>query len=279
MRDNGIPEAQGLNGLDWFAGLAKEALGRLVSVRDQEGAVVRQDHLDHFLRVLREPRSVDPAVLLAEMMSRQIDPATTACLYAPAAARCLGEGWEADEISFIDVTLCSEKLHALVRRVDELMSEVRPATGPSAMVLVAEAEQHTLGALVLALELRLAGFSAMVRVAPMAVDLTQLMAANRFDLALVSLGCSAALESAVGLVRTLRLLSRSSDMCIFVGGAIRLDDAVLLRETGADRVLRDVSALMSEYNVCRGGRQLDRDQKRSQRSIVQSLLKGDEVDH
>lgn len=279
MRDNGIPEAQGLNGLDWFAGLAKEALGRLVSVRDQEGAVVRQDHLDHFLRVLREPRSVDPAVLLAEMMSRQIDPATTACLYAPAAARCLGEGWEADEISFIDVTLCSEKLHALVRRVDELMSEVRPATGPSALVLVAEAEQHTLGALVLALELRLAGFSAMVRVAPMAVDLTQLMAANRFDLALVSLGCSAALESAVGLVRTLRLLSRSSDMCIFVGGAIRLDDAVLLRETGADRVLRDVSALMSEYNVCRGGRQLDRDQKRSQRSIVQSLLKGDEVDH
>jgi methylmalonyl-CoA mutase cobalamin-binding subunit len=278
MRDNGIPEAQGLNGLDWFAGLAKEALGRLVSVRDHEGAVVRQDHLDHFLRVLREPRAVDPAVLLAEMMGRQIDPATVACLYAPAAARCLGVDWETDEISFIDVTLCSEKLHALVRRVDELLAEVRPATGPSALVLVAEAEQHTLGALVLALELRLAGFSAMVRVAPMAVDLTQLMAANRFDLALVSLGCSAALESAVGLVRTLRLLSRSSDMCIFVGGAIRVDDAVLLVETGADRVLRDVSALMSEYNVCRGGRQLDRDQKRRQRSIVQSLLKGDEVD-
>ncbi|MES2542840.1 MAG: hypothetical protein V4720_18720 [Pseudomonadota bacterium] len=278
MRDNGIPEAQGLTGLDWFAGLAKEALGRLVLVRDQEGAVVRQDHLDHFLRVLREPRAVDPTVLLAEMMTRQLDPATVACLYAPAAARHLGEGWAADEISFIDVTIGTEKLHGLVRKVDELLAEVRPATGPSALILVSEAEQHTLGALVLALELRLAGFSAMVRVAPMPMELTQLMAGNRFDLALVSLGCTAALESGVSLVRTLRLLSRNNDLCIFVGGAIPVADAVLLKETGADRVLRDASALKSEYDSCRGGRQLDRDRKRSQRNVVQALLKGDGVD-
>jgi hypothetical protein len=266
MRDNGIPEAQGLDGLDWFAGLAREALGRLVSVRDQDGAVVRQDHLDHFMQVLLQARSVDPEVLLAEMLSRQVDPATVACVYAPDAARCLGAWWEADRLSFIDVTICTEKLHGLVRRVDELLAEVRPATGPSALVLVAEAEQHTLGALVLALELRLAGFSAMVRVAPMAGDLTQLMGANRFDLALVSLGCTSALESG------------GSGLCIFVGGAIPLADEVLLKETGADRALRDVSALMSEYDACRGGRQLDRDQKRRQRSIVQSLLKGDGVD-
>ncbi|WP_295073572.1 hypothetical protein [Tabrizicola sp.] len=278
MRDNGIPEAQGLTGLDWFAGLAKEALGRLVLVRDQEGAVVRQDHLDHFLRVLREPRAIDPAVMLAEMMTRQLDPATVACLYAPAAARHLGEGWAADEISFIDVTIGTEKLHGLVRKVDELLAEVRPATGPSALILVSEAEQHTLGALVLALELRLAGFSAMVRVAPMPMELTQLMAGNRFDLALVSLGCTAALESGVSLVRTLRLLSRNNDLCIFVGGAIPVADAVLLKETGADRVLRDASALQSEYDSCRGGRQLDRDRKRSQRNVVQALLKGDGVD-
>ncbi|WP_374436905.1 B12-binding domain-containing protein [Tabrizicola sp.] len=217
-------------------------------------------------------------MLLAEMLPRQIDPATVACLYVPAAARRLGADWEADRISFIDVTLCTEKLHGLVRKVDELLSEVRSATGPSALVLVADAEQHTLGALVLALEMRLAGFSVMVRVAPMPRDLTLLMSGNRFDLALVSIGCTAALESGVGLVRTLRLLSRNGDMCIFVGGAIPVEDPLLLNETGADRVLRDVSALLSEYDACKGGHQLDRDRKRSQRSIVQSLLKGDGVD-
>jgi methylmalonyl-CoA mutase cobalamin-binding domain/chain len=278
MRDNGIPEAQGLDGLDWFHGLAKEALGRLVLVRDQVGAVIQKDHFEHFMQLLFQPRSADPAVLLAEMLARKLDPATVACLYAPEAARCLGESWAEDRISFIDVTLCTEKLHALVRRAEELLAEVRPATGPAALVLVAEAEQHTLGAMVLALELRLAGFSVVARVAPMASEVTQLMAANRFDVALVSLACTAALESASGLVRTLRLLSRSSDLCIFVGGAIPIEDEVLLRETGADRVLRDVSALMSEFDACRGGRQLDRDRKRSQRSIVQSLLKGDGVD-
>lgn len=278
MRDNGIPEANGLAGQDWYAGLVREALGRLVSVRDLEGAVLRQDYLDHFLQVLLGTGSTDSAVLLAEMAARQLDPATVACLYVPAAARDLGARWAADQISFIDVTLCTEKLHGLVRRVDELLSEARPATGPSALILVAEAEQHTLGALVLALELRLAGFSAVVRVAPRASDLTQLVAANRFDLALVSVGCTSALDSATGLVRTLRLLSRGREMCIFVGGAIPVDDATLQRETGADRVLRDVSALMSEYDACRDGRQLDRHRKRSQRSIVQSLLKGDGVD-
>jgi methylmalonyl-CoA mutase cobalamin-binding subunit len=277
MRDNGIPEAQGQSGLDWFAGLATEALGRLVSVRDQEGAVVKQEHLDHFMQVLFEARSVDADVLLAEMMARQLDPASIACTYVPEAARILGRRWASDEVSFIDVTLCTEKLHALVRRIDGRLPEVRPATGPSALVLVSEAEQHTLGALVLALELRLAGFSAVVRVAPMASELTQMMAANRFDLAIVSVGCTSALDSAVGLVRTLRLLSRG-EMCIFVGGAIPLDDAALKKETAADRVLREVSALMAEYDACRGARELDRHQKRSQRSVVKSLLKGDAGD-
>ncbi|HEY6918917.1 MAG TPA: hypothetical protein VI412_06620, partial [Tabrizicola sp.] len=210
-----------------------------------------------------------------EMLSRTLDPATVACLYAPAAARQLGADWAEDRISFVEVTLCTEKLQGLVRQVDELLTGARPATGPSALILVAEAEQHTLGAAVMALELRLAGFSVVARIAPLVGEVTQLIALNRFDLALVSLGCTAALDSAVGLVRTLRLMSRGREICIFVGGAIPIPDDVLLKETGADRVLRDVSALMSEYDACRDGRVLDRDQKRSQRSIVQSLLKGD----
>ena len=45
MRDNGIPEAQGHDGLNWFAGLAREALGRLVSVRDEQAVDVKQEHL------------------------------------------------------------------------------------------------------------------------------------------------------------------------------------------------------------------------------------------
>lgn len=277
MRDNGIPEARDLDGLDWFAGLAKEALGRLVSLRDQVGAEVNKDHLDLFLQVLASDRAVDPDELLATMVALHLDPTMVACDYATEAARSIGRGWLADELSFVDVTVRTERLHGLVRKVDAMVDDTGGAEGPAALVLVAEAEQHTLGAFVLALQLRLAGFSAVVRVAPIAADLTLLLAANRFDMALVSIACKAGLDSGVGLVRTLRLMSRS-EMCIFVGGAIPVDDATLLDRTGADRVLRDVSALMAEYDDCTTRRALDHGRKSSKRFGAAAPVKGDVVD-
>jgi methylmalonyl-CoA mutase cobalamin-binding subunit len=246
MRDNGIPETRDQDSLNWFSGLAQEALGRLVSVRDLQAVEVRKDHLDQFLDLLASDAAVDPAVLLDAMLSRHLDPEMIACGYASEAARSLGESWLSDELSFVDVTIRSERLQSLVRRVDEMLVTMAQPEGPAALILVAEAEQHTLGASVLALQLRLAGFSAVVKVAPMAADLTVLMTANRFDVALVSIGCLAGLESGVGLVRTLRLLSRG-EMRIYVGGAVPLPDDQLLALTGADQVLRDVSALLAQF--------------------------------
>lgn len=277
MRDNGAPYAQAENGLQSYAGLAQEALNVLVSARGRDNTVVRQDHLDHLLHaVVRDP-AFDPARLLAGMAERRLTPETVACRYVPEAARLLGEKWLADEISFVDVTVGTERLHGIIREVDEAMAEPREILGPSALILVAEAEQHTLGAFVLALHLRAAGFSAVVRVAPVASELTILMAANRFDLALVSLGCSAALESAVGLVRTLRLLSRG-EMCIFVGGSIPMPDEALLAETGADRALRDVSALVAEYHACQQEQTLERDGRKALSLRRNSVAKGDGVE-
>ena len=277
MRDNGIPETQGHDGLDWFAGLAREALGRLVSVRDKVGAGLDHAHLELFLQILATESAVDPAVLLDTMIALHLEPEMIACDYAAEAARVLGEGWLSDELSFVDVTIRTERLHGLVRRVDEMIADSVVSKGPAALILVAAGEQHTLGAFVLALQLRLAGFSAVVRVAPVAADLTVLLAANRFDLALVSIGCTAGLESGVGLVRTVRLMSRG-DMRVYVGGAVPVTDEVLLEKTGADRVLRHVSALLTDYKGRVSGRALDRDFMGNQRSLTRSTVKGVRVD-
>lgn len=277
MRDSGIPEARDQGCLDWFAGLAQEALGRLISVRDQQGVEVRQEHLDLFMELLASDRSVDPAVMLDAMLSRHLDPEMVACGYVGEAARSLGDSWLADSMSFVDVTVRSERLQGVVRRVDEMMLVSAAADGPSALILVAEAEQHTLGAFVLALQLRLAGFNAVVRVAPVAADLTVLLAANRFDLALVSIGCSAGLESGVGLVRTLRLLSRG-DMPIYVGGAVPMSDERLLSATGADRALRDVAALVADFGAIAAMPAPDRLEKSGDRASARSSVKGDHGD-
>lgn len=277
MRDSGIPEAQGQDGLDWFAELAQEALGRLMCARDRQGVEVKQEHLGMFLEILASEGSVDPAVLLDEMLARHLDPELVACGYAVEAARVLGEGWLSDELSFVDVTVRSERLHGLVRRVDEMLVSASAAEGPSALILVAEAEQHTLGAFVLALQLRLAGFNAVVRVAPVAAELTVLLAANRFDLAVVSIGCTAGLDSGVALVRTLRLMSRG-ELPIYAGGAVPVTDEVLMGRTGADRVLRDFSALVADFELSRSGRMLARAGKNGQREDVKAYVKGDQGD-
>jgi methylmalonyl-CoA mutase cobalamin-binding subunit len=277
MRDNGAPYAQADCGLQSYAGLAQEALNVLVSARGHDNTVVRQDHLDHLLQSIVRDAAFDPAGLLHGMAERRLTSETVACRYVPEAARILGEKWLADEISFVDVTVGTERLHSIIREVDETMEEPRGVLGPSALILVAEAEQHTLGAFVLALQLRAVGFSATVRVAPVASELTLLLAANRFNLALVSLGCSAALESAVGLVRTLRLMSRG-EMTIFVGGSIPMSDERLLAETGADRALRDVSALVDEYRVRPQGQALERDGGKAVSLRRSPVAKGDGVE-
>lgn len=273
MRDNGIPEPPDQGCLDWFAGLAQEALGRLVSVRDQDGVGVKQEHLDLLLETLASDLSIDPGVLLEVMQSRRLPPEAVACGYAGEAARSLGASWEADKLSFVDVTVRSERLQALVRRVDEMLVSANASAGPSALIVVAEAEQHTLGASILALQLRLAGYSALVRVAPVAADLSVLLAANRFDLALVSIGCTAGLDSGIGLVRTLRLLSRG-ELVIYVGGAVPVSDAELMSRTGADQVLRDVSALIADFAARRAVPALDRRDKRGETVGTGSSVKG-----
>lgn len=277
MRDNGIADAEVDCGHDTFADLAREALNRLISVRGSKDVSVRREHLGHFMQVLANDGAFDAAQVLDAMARLRVDPAMVACGYVPEAARILGEQWLADEISFVDVTVRTERLHDLVRRVDEILDVASPVTGPSVLVLVAEAEQHTLGAFVLALQLRSAGFGVAVRVAPVAADLTQLLAANRFELALVSLGCTAAMESGVALVRTLRLLTRG-EMCIFVGGSIPVSDDGLLRDTGADRVLRDVSALLAEYDACKQDLTLDRAGRKAIKLRRMPAAKGDGVE-
>ncbi len=277
MRDNGIPEARDQDFLNWFAGLAQEALGRLVSVRDQQGVEVRKDHLDLFLDLLAHDTGADPSALLDAMVARRLGPEIVACDYASEAARSLGDSWLADEVSFVDVTIRSERLHGLVRRVDEMLVSTMQAGGPSALILVAEAEQHTLGAHVLALKLRLAGFSTVVRIAPVASELTQLMTANRFDIALVSIGCVAGLDSGAGLVRTLRLLSRGETR-IYVGGAIPIEDDRLLEVTAADEVLRDVSALLAQFAPNGAARALDRNEESSEREGATSSVTGEQCD-
>lgn len=246
MRDSGSPEREVGCDLDWYGRLAQEALRNLVSARNQRRTEVKADDLEHFMSMLCRTSADDPRVPLQGMMDRQHDPIAVANAYVPAAARRLGREWEDDEITFVDVTVRTERLHGIVRYVDVLVTPGQAAKGAAFLVLLPEGEQHTLGAFVLGMQLRMAGFSACVRVAPAAGDLTHLLATARFDVAMISVGCVNGLATAPGLIKMLRRLGRDS-LRIVVGGSIPMSDAELLAATGADSVSRDVGAIVAEY--------------------------------
>jgi methylmalonyl-CoA mutase cobalamin-binding subunit len=246
MRDNGSPEAEIDGDQGWYGRLAQEALTNLLLVRSARQTRVRQDHLDHFIALTETPAANDPEYLLQAMLDRRLELAAIAHHYVPEAARVIGEQWVADEITFVAVTVRTERLHRLVRRIDEMLGGHGPATGPACLVLVPEGEQHTLGAFVLAMKLRSAGLTALVRVGPSASELAALLQDAGHDLALVSVGCENGLPSAVALVRLIRELA-GDGLRIMVGGAIPISDKALLFATGADRVGRSVDQILAEF--------------------------------
>ena len=93
--------------------------------------------------------------------------------------------------------------------------------------------------------------------APTAAELTQALAVTKYELALVSVSCAPGLAASTGLIRTLRLLTRTP-MQIVIGGNLTEDDARMKEISGADQVLRDASAIIGLYGAPADGAALDR---------------------
>ena len=257
MRDEGIHEGLGDSALSWIGGLAKEVLGQLVSEHRHKAGVMLQEQLDYLLDSLCGAAGDDPDALLSAMRGRKVGLGTLATAYIPAAARTLGERWERDLITFVDVTVCTARLQSLLHHIDRADDRHDEEADATALILVPQAEQHTLGAYVLASLLHKAGIVANVRVAPTAAELTQALAVTKYELALVSVSCASGLAASTGLIRTLRLLTRTP-MQIVIGGNLTEDDARMKEISGADQVLRDASGIIGLYGAPADGAALDR---------------------
>lgn len=257
MRDNGIHEGLGDGALGWIAGLAKEALGQLASVHRQKTGAMLQEQLDFLMDTVCGASGDDPVAVLHAMRGRQMGLRALATAYIPAAARLLGTRWEHDEITFVDVTVCAARLQSLLHQIDRADDRYDEEADASALILVPQAEQHTLGAYVLASVLHKAGIVANVLVAPTAAELAQALAVTKYELALVSVSCTSGLAASARMICTLRLLTRVP-MRIVIGGSLAEDDARMKEISGADEVLRDASAIIARYAPPADGAALDR---------------------
>ena len=118
------------------------------------------------------------------LMSRNVSAEHICDVHVPAVARRMGEDWISDTLSFSAVTIGSARLQYLVREIgDGLADELSAGLGgePAVLLLVAPEADHTLGALVLASQLRRRGLSVRLSLGEGARAVIESMTATRFD--------------------------------------------------------------------------------------------------
>jgi methanogenic corrinoid protein MtbC1 len=163
------------------------------------------------------------------------------------AARLLGSWWEADDCSFIDVTLGVGRLQQLLRRYSaQFMQDGPRSEGPCqrrrALIIPAEGEQHTFGLSMVAEFFRRAGWELWG---------WPLLASDREQVALLHnkwlavIGISAAADvNLIGLasrIKLFRTLSRNPEVKIMVGGHIFAAAPGLWSDVGADAYAADAA--------------------------------------
>lgn len=161
----------------------------------------------------------------------------------PAVARRLGDMWVGDEASFVDVTIGSARLQQMFQMREEephpLLMRRAPTGGDTALLVVPEFEQHTLGAFVAADEMRRAGIWARIGLLVSAEDVCELLQANHFAMLGISIGSRDSVERAAEFVNYIRNNANGVPPVVVSGNVVeRLD--VLRSQTGADFVVSTV---------------------------------------
>ncbi len=181
--------------------------------------------------------------------------------YIPELARRMGDMWCSDELGFAGVTIGVSRLQSMLRDLGPDWSGDNSAdpTAPSVMLIVAQEIYHTLGAMVLAGQLRRKGLSVRLTLGVRVEEIAARMQRTGFDAVFVSSSRGESLESLRRIVDVVRNAA-DQHLPIVVGGSIleveTVDDVKAL--TGADHATAqpDQAIQLCNLNVATTGQPL-----------------------
>ena len=200
-------------------------------------------------RMLRAVLGSDPSALdvTVDVMRRAGVPGREiAEVYVPRVAEILGLGWSCDALDFAAVSIGAARLQAQLRRLDDIWAMAhppRPGDCPAFLVGVPDGCQHTLGAAVLAGQLRHRGFAVHFDPALTAEALSRRAGSQRYAGIFLSASGAARLDSCAGLVASSRRANR--DTPVIIGGTILQDHHDIPSLTGGDHATSDVVEALS----------------------------------
>lgn len=207
---------------------------------------VLETYVSHLLAaVLGSDQDRVQAVFL-DMRRANIPHGQIAEQYIPAVARRLGDDWVMDKLDFGAVTIGCARLQGLLRRMEAdwgVLDGSRLNGRPGYLVGVPRGVQHTLGASVLAGQLRDRGAPVLLEYELTPHTLKAAMGIGHFAGVMLSGSGKACLESLRDLVEAAKTVSRSTP--VLIGGCILEHATDIQSFTGADMVTSSLGGAMA----------------------------------
>ncbi|WP_201158464.1 cobalamin B12-binding domain-containing protein [Rhodobaculum claviforme] len=170
--------------------------------------------------------------------------------YIPAAACQLGDDWTENRRSFAEVTIGTARLIAAVRRLSERWAAdgVADWRAPSMAMVVPEAEQHRLGAMIAASRFRRLGVSVQMLLGRPDAEVVACIHDGDFDFVSFSLATHERVEQTRRLIHMLRQ-NVTPLPPIVVGGAVGISSDEIKAQLGVDHVASDPEEALAMCGV------------------------------
>lgn len=215
---------------------------------DFEVPVIREDSLDAFCDALIQPEPDAALRFIQERRAEGLSLSGVYLGYISGGARCLGERWERDELSFLQVTCGTGHLYALMRALRSEISYANRRFDNRRVALFATVpgEQHGVGITVAADLFREAGWEIDLETGTDHDELVDHVEKTRPHIIGLSLSTKDRLDALVRLVIAVRLVVPGA--IIGVASSSRVDADQLRNLVDIDLIFTDAPSAFRELD-------------------------------
>ncbi len=170
-------------------------------------------------------------------------------LMAPA-ARVLGERWEDDKASFVEVALGVARMHRILREFDGVPSHLwsDAGLGRHALLLPAPGEKHSFGLRLVQEFLLRESWTVTNNPVEDVNQLGQLVSQQHFDIVGLSISGETVIEQLFESIRIVRKMSKNRHVKVIVGGHLFVERPDLIESCGSDAYAVDAPATVNIVN-------------------------------
>lgn len=227
------------------AGHVAKALSDVMLTKDDRERQLLADLTDLVLHPEINKTAIFDLVAHADISCEEM-----ADYYIPNVARSLGDLWCSDQLQFAEVTIGVARLQAMLRDLGEKWTadlDTKPNASTVLMVVLDDVH-HTLGAFVIAGQLRRKGLSVRLLIGATAQNIRMSCEMIQYDAIFISANIGDSLENLRKIVRTIKTACDSVPPVV-IGGTLLETGADVVALTGTDYIAQTADEAIALCNL------------------------------